>query len=317
MIRVDVAGIGTPFFDYNIVIDEMPVPDSKQAIRSFSQQGGNKVPTALVAVARLGGTAGLIGQVGDDYHGRFCLDDLAYNRVDASRMRTVAGGATPLCVCLSDLKTRGRTFLVRREPFEPLTLGEEDRRYISAARYLHLSSADEIPWHAIEWARQAGVRVAYDADGYRDTLPALIPKLDVLIMSEFVYAKLFNDEQYERNCFALTNQGPSVVFVTLGARGSAGVMDGQFVLQPAFTNVDIMDTTGAGDVYHGAFLYGLLQGWDGPRIARFSSAVSAIKCTRAGGRAGIPTRAMVDEFLERGTFDSAELDERVRHYRQS
>jgi sulfofructose kinase len=317
MIRVDVAGIGTPFFDYNIVIDEMPMPDSKQSIRSFSQQGGNKVPTALVAVARLGGSAGLIGQVGDDHHGRFCLEDLAYNGVDASRMRTVAGGATPYCVCLSDLKTRGRAFLVHRKPFEPLALDEEDRRYIRSARYLHLSSADDVPWQAIEWAREAGVRVAYDADGYRDTLPALIPKLDVLIMSEFVYAKLFDDEQYERNCFALAKKGPSIVFVTLGARGSAGVMDGQFVQQPAFTNVDVVDTTGAGDVYHGAFLYGLLQGWDGARIARFSSAVSAIKCTRVGGRAGIPTRAMVDEFLERGTFDPTQIDERVRHYRQS
>ena len=78
-----------------------------------------------------------------------------------------------------------------------------------------------------------------------------------------------------------------------------------------------MDTTGAGDVYHGAFIYGLLQGWDAQKTARFSNAVSAIKCTRMGGRAAIPTFETVTKFLETGVIDYEEIDKRVARYRKS
>ena len=94
-----------------------------------------------------------------------------------------------------------------------------------------------------------------------------------------------------------------------------GVYGDKFFKIPAF-KVDVVDTTGAGDVFHGAFIYGLLQGWDIEYTAKFSSAVSAIKCTRLGGRAGIPNLATVERFLEDGTIDYADIDNRVDFYRE-
>ena len=102
--------------------------------------------------------------------------------------------------------------------------------------------------------------------------------------------------------------------VTLGSEGCVGVQGGEYFESPAFTQITVADTTGAGDLCHGAFLYGLLQGWSAEETAKFSSAVSAIKCTRLGGRAAIPNRATVDRFLKDGFIDYTEIDERVRFY---
>ena len=85
---------------------------------------------------------------------------------------------------------------------------------------------------------------------------------------------------------------------------------------PAF-RVDVVDTVGAGDVFHGAFVAGLLQGWSVKDICRFASAVSAIKITRQGGRAGIPDMKTVQHFLETGEIDYKEIDERVKFYGRS
>ncbi|HWU37371.1 MAG TPA: PfkB family carbohydrate kinase, partial [Candidatus Acidoferrum sp.] len=92
--------------------------------------------------------------------------------------------------------------------------------------------------------------------------------------------------------------GPRCVGVTSGERGSALYHGGEIIRAPAFA-VEVVDTTGAGDVFHGAFLFGLLQGWEAPHILRFANAVSALKCTRLGGRAGIPRAEEVGEFLHR------------------
>ena len=107
--------------------------------------------------------------------------------------------------------------------------------------------------------------------------------------------------------------GPKVVVFTLGEKGCVA-MDGRgFYVIPGF-EVDVVDTTGAGDVYHGAFIYGLLQGWDTNKISRFSNAVSAIKCTRLGGRAGIPNADTVNEFLKKQVINYSEIDARVNYY---
>ena len=101
----------------------------------------------------------------------------------------------------------------------------------------------------------------------------------------------------------------------LGEMGCVGVQGYEFFMEEGFT-VEVMDTTGAGDVYHGAFIAGLLQGWDARQTARFSNAVSAIKCTRMGGRAAIPTFDTVMKFLETGIIDYEEIDQRVARYRK-
>ena len=101
---------------------------------------------------------------------------------------------------------------------------------------------------------------------------------------------------------------------TFGAGGCVGLCGDDYFEVPAF-KVKAVDSTGAGDVFHGAYIYAWLQGWDAKTCCRFCSGVSAIKCTRPGGRSGIPTLPVLEKFLATGEIDGAELDERVRHYK--
>ena len=137
--------------------------------------------------------------------------------------------------------------------------------------------------------------------------------MDYFVASEFVYNMSFSDRDYERHMEDILEKGPSDVVFTFGSKGCRGLnKEGYFEL-PAF-RVPVVDTVGAGDTFHGAFFYGLTHGYSLKETARFASAVSAIKCTCIGGRAGIPTPDITKKFLETGVIDSAPLMERVEAY---
>jgi len=111
------------------------------------------------------------------------------------------------------------------------------------------------------------------------------------------FAQNFTKEKdYFKAAKKLFSQGPEIVVITLGEKGCLYKSCKETFTKPAF-KVKVVDTTGAGDVFHGAFIYGLLKGWKLEKIAEFSNAVSAIKCTKLGGRAGIPTLKEVNELL--------------------
>jgi len=174
---------------------------------------------------------------------------------------------------------------------------------------------DPVVKQAALWAREKGVGVVFDADHYQKEIAQNYELIDVFIASEFYYRTVFgSDDHYERNCRSIQKEGPDIIIFTFGERGCLGIFDDEFFKLPAF-QVPVMDTTGAGDVFHGAFIYGLLQGWGVEETARFSSAVSAIKCTRVGGRVGIPDVPTVEKFLKKGVIDFTEIDQRVAFYR--
>ena len=138
--------------------------------------------------------------------------------------------------------------------------------------------------------------------------------IDIFIGSEFVYEKMLEvGKSVKENCEYLYNKGPEIVIFTFGEKGCAGISKEGFFEIPAF-DVDVKDTVGAGDVFHGAFLAAIVKGLSPKDAARFASGVSAIKCTRIGGRAGIPNWEVTDNFLETGEIDYREIDERVKKY---
>ena len=120
-------------------------------------------------------------------------------------------------------------------------------------------------------------------------------------------------DDYENNLRSIQKQGPDIVIATFGEHGSKGVYGDKYFEQPAF-NVDVCDTTGAGDVFHGAFDYYYLKGKSVEDCALYASAVSAIKCTCPGGRSGIATAATVEKFIKTGVIEYGDITERVKHY---
>jgi sulfofructose kinase len=314
MEKLKAIGIGNPVADLLINIDKLPGPDQAARLLEISYQFGGKVPTAMSALGRLGVHCGMIGVVGDDDEGRACIADFANQNVDATRMITDHDTHTRLSVVLSD-RSGERNFLRREEKVRAPRVEELDRDYITQAQVLHLSAAGEAERAAAGWVRGAGGRVSFDADGYKPEYEEMAPLIDAFITSESYYQTRYPKASIEDCCRSINEKGPAIVVVTLGAKGCACFSDGKFDFVPAY-KVDVVDATGAGDTFHGAFIYGMLEGWRTVEIAKFASAVSAIKCLSIGGRVALPTLQMVQQFIASGgkEVDRAEIENRKALY---
>ena len=311
----DIIGIESPCMDFAMNLDRLPGPNSGARLNGYTWQGGGKISTGIIAAARLGAKCMQIGTLGDDTYGRAVYADFIRHGVDVSRMRIVPGTTTSLSVVMSDLETHGRSIM-----FKPGTApriredSEIDLEIVRSAKFFFLAHLGGANLLAAKIARESGVRILMDADHPHAGMLENIGLIDDFIASEFVYDDMFpGSSDFEKNCAAVLAMGPRIVVFTLGSKGCVGMDSHGFFELPAY-DVPVVDTLGAGDVYHGAFLAGLLRGWGAKRTADFSNAVSSIKCTRAGGRAAIPDFETVMHFMETGEIDYTEIDKRAAEY---
>jgi len=313
---MDIIGIENPHIDFNVVIDKLPKSGTFTSLQNYSWQGGGNVGSAMVAAARLGAKCGIVGIVGDDRYGQFCIDDYNRHNIDTSHIIKDKEQETPFGICIAEIDVMEKSFiarpLIKRQP----NIIELDKAYISSSKYVHLGQMGKTQVQAAIWAKEMGVTVVDDAGYYNPETDNNTNLIDVFIGSENYYKGLFHDTNYENNCKVIQKRGPKIVVFTLGANGCVGIENDQYFTVPAFKNISVVDTTGAGDVFHGAFIFGLLQGWAFEKILLFSSAVSAIKCTRLGGRAAIPDYATAQTFLKTGNIDYTEIDKRVEYYKE-
>ena len=315
----DIVGIDMPCLDLNVGVDVFPKPNEGRRVRQHTWQGGGKVATGLVAAARLGARCAIIGAVGGDLYGKFCAGDLARHGVDVAALKVDPPKTTSLSVVVSDRESGGRSILSHPGSVTLPPLDDAARAMIRRAKCLFLASASGVHAEAAQIARESGVKVLMDADDTSPAMLGMIPRIDWFIASEYFYQHQYGDGDFEHCLRALADQGPEVVVFTLGAGGCAGLSkEGSkqgFFRLPAF-RVDVVDTVGAGDVFHGAFAAAYTRGGNAEGAARYASAVAAIKCTRIGGRAGIPDDATVERFLRDGFIDYTEIDRRVEFYQR-
>ena len=309
---VQVVGLGMAALDILLRAHDMPTWEHGVRMQSVAIEGGGPVATAMVAVSRLGVPAGFVGTYGSDRLGAIKLQTLVENGLDVSRAIQRSGPEDQAVLVCVHAGSGERVFSgFERNRRQPLTVEELDREYITSAQWLHLDGHHpEAALQAARWMHEAGKQVMLDGSSTRgpvsDRMRALAKEADVLICGSGFGPALTGRPQdpSPANLWQVGEQivqmGPRIVVQTEGAAGSYTVTrEGRFHV-PAF-EIDVVDTTGAGDVFHGAFLVGLLQGWDLPAVARFSTAVSAIKCTQLSGRRGIPTFEQTMAFLcERG-----------------
>ncbi|MDO4334022.1 MAG: carbohydrate kinase family protein [Eubacteriales bacterium] len=319
--KYDVFGLDHPCIDLNVNFDEMPEKNKGARVNEMSWQGGGKVSSGIVAAARLGASCAIAGALGDDIYGKFCYQDFVRHGINVDNMLLREGKTTHFSVVLSEKEAGTRTILFRMGDAGALTEEELDFELLKKARYLFIADCSPLTCKAVAAARENGVRVFIDADYYTDALVEMIPQIDVFVGSEFVFDGLFAGskekglENLEEECRKIMEKGPEVVVFTFGEKGCVGCDGGGYFTLPAF-RVDAVDTVGAGDVFHGAFLAALLKGKTAKECARSASAVSAIKCTKIGGRAGIPDEQVLEEFLHSGIIDYSEIDQRVAYYRR-
>lgn len=302
MERLQVVGIGLATLDVLVRLREMPTWESGARILGCRLDGGGLVGTAMVAAARLGARVGFIGTAGNDEAAELKLRSFVQAGVDLSRLVRRDAPEDQVVIVHVHADTGERAFSrLERFPASPLRVEELDRAYITSARYLHLDGFHaEASLQAAKWMKEAGGTVVMDGSTTKgpvaEHLRALVPYVDVLITgSGFARGLTGLDDIYEAG-EAILQMGPRIFVETVGDRGCYTVTPEERFHTPAF-RVNVVDTTGAGDVFHGAYIVGLLHGWNARQCAIFASAVAAIKCTRLGGRAGIPTFEQTLAFL--------------------
>lgn len=293
----DVVGIGYTATDYLGIVPRYAEIDTKMEMSPFIKQGGGPAATAMVAVSRLGGRASYVGKVGDDDFGRFMLEQLAIEGVDTSQVTVAPGAESQFAFIVVDGGTGKRTIYWTRSGVPSLRPDELDREHVLSAQVLLVDGHDiQAAIEAAGWANEAGIPVVYDAGTAREYTDILLDRTNYLAASK-LFASAFTGEcDPDRAARAMFGGRRKLSAVTLGNEGCVyATSDGTFH-QPAF-EVDTVDTTGAGDVFHGALAYGVFREWPIPEVVEFASAVAAIKCTALGGRTAIPSLPQALGFL--------------------
>jgi len=293
--RAVVVGLGQCSLDILGRLDHYPALDQKAELDELLVQGGGPVATALVTLQRLGVATAMLGRVGVDEFGERIRAGLVAEGVDCAGLQA-APGASQVAFIAVDVEGHRNIFWHRGTArLECLTGADEAA--IRQARILHLDGLHlAAALAAAQVARSAGVTTVLDAGTLRPGMERLLPLIDHLVVSE-KFARQAAAGDVVAALDVLSAHGAQAVTVTLGARGSLSrTAAGEDYDQPAFA-VAAVDTTGCGDVFHGGYIYGLLQQWPLPRTLRFAAACAALKTRALGGRTAIPRLDEVERFL--------------------
>jgi sulfofructose kinase len=297
--RFDVVGIGYTALDYLGIVPHLPVENTKLEVRDFTIQGGGPTATALVAMRRLGLSAAYAGKVGDDAFGARMIEELRREDVDVSSVVVEPGATSQYAFIMVDAATAARTILWTRGSVSRLKAREVNLDLVRSARGLFIDDLEpEAALVAAKAAREAKIPVLIDAGSLRGGVRELLPLCDYIIASELFAEQISGSKDLRAALETLNAFGPKASVVTLGEKGCAFLSGTDVVDVPGFA-VKAVDTTGAGDVFHGAYLFAVLEGLDTMRACAFANAVAALKCRRLGGRAGIPTLSEALAFLSR------------------
>jgi sulfofructose kinase len=300
--KVDVAGLGLNATDTVLRVRGFPPLGGKERVVSLSQQAGGQIATALVACQRLGLRARYIGKVGSDEAGRFQLESLREEGVDIRHVRVARGAPNQFGLIIVDQATGERTVFWDRDSRLAMTPKELKLEAITSARALHLDGCDvEACMQAARWARRAAIPVLADLDTVYKKVEKLFPLIDYLIASaHFLPAVTGHNDPFRVLEYMAREYKIWATGMTLGRDGALVYAEGRFYYSPGFV-VETVDTTGAGDIFHGAFAYGLLQGWKVDRIMEFSNAMAGLNCTKLGARGGIATRKEAERLMAKGS----------------
>ncbi|NMB74169.1 MAG: hypothetical protein GYA21_03465 [Myxococcales bacterium] len=292
----EVVGVGHCAADYLGVVESYPQLDTKTELSQFSMQGGGPVATALVTLSALGVETSFIGKISDDEFGRFIHQGLREAGVDTRGLVIEPGYISPFSFIAVESGSGKRTVFWTRGDLPPLRPDEVRLDVLETARVLHVDGlAIEAQLHAARHARSRGISVVFDAGSPREGMDDLLKLCDVLVASER-FAAEYGGGALGESLKALRARGPKTVVITIGADGSVGMEGEETYVVPAHA-VEAVDTTGAGDVYHGAFIFGMLRGMKFRERMHFANVAAALKCRSLGGRAGIPSLEEIDREL--------------------
>lgn len=287
--------LGIATLDYVYGVEHLPTRGEKYRARDLAVVGGGCAGNASAAIARLGGRSWLSTRLADDLTGDRIVADLAGEGVDTGFARRVAGLRSPVSAILVDAD--GERMVVSYS--DPAMPEEPDWLPTGLPAGADAVLADtrwgEGTLAALGLARAAGIPGVLDGDR-RPPHPDILAAASHVAFSAQALSEVAGEENPREGLAKLAQEADNWLAVTLGREGVLFIENGAVAHIPAFA-VEVVDTLGAGDVWHGAFALALAERKSEREAIRFASAVAAIKCTRFGGRAGSPRRDEVERFL--------------------
>src|SRR5882724_4473951 len=303
---VDVVGVGLNATDTIIPVPEYPGRGSKVAFRSASVLPGGQVASAVAACQTWGLQTRNVGKIGDDAAGELHREEFARLGVEA-HLVTADGCASQQAFILVD-DTGERTVLWKRDERLRLRPEELRRQWVAEARVLHVDGHDTAAAAtAAGWAREAGVAVVADLDELYPGVEELLPNLDYFVASRDIPGRLTGEADLRKALAEVQRRyGCVLAAATLG---EAGVLawDGAKFWHAAAYRVKVVDSIGAGDIFHAGFIYGLLQKWPLLRQLDFACAAAALNCMAVGARGGIQAVERIEKLMQTGARYGSDL----------
>ena len=298
---MQVVGIGQCCLDYLALIDTYPEVDTKNEVIEWHEQSGGPVATALITLSRLGVKCRFHGITGDDFAADKIKEALINENINVHGLLKREKNVSHIALIVIEKGSAKRTVFWKRPSGEPLSAKELGHDFLTEANFLILDGLmKDASLYAAQRARELNIPVMLDAGRARPGM------LEVSMLSDYVVASqdFAKDMGWELTQNGLNEQrkklGCKVLAITFGEKGSLNVSGDEFFQIPAFY-VDAIDTTGAGDVFHGGYIYGLLKAWSLRDTVVFASALAAMKCRKIGAQTGIPSFIEASDFLiERG-----------------
>ncbi len=297
-----IVGIGANVYDTLITAPFYPTEDTKLRATAVKECGGGPCGTGLVAAAKLGASAAYIGALAKDSGGEFLLADMKRFGMSCDLVDMVEGKSSFSSYIVLSEESASRTCVFNKANLPDFEINENRAEAIRQAQVLMVDGNDlDRAVEGAKIANKSGCRVLYDAGGLYEGIEKLLPHADILIPSEeFALGHTKAAAAEDAAKWLFEKYSPEVVVITQGVRGGI-VYDGKEIKAYPSFKVEAIDSNGAGDVFHGAFAFSVTMGYNYYDSCVFSSAVSALKCTKLGARDGVPSFEETINFLkERG-----------------
>ncbi len=299
---LDLVTVGHILVDIRLLVDEIPGPDEEAKILDEKRGVGGSAANAAIAARRLGLRSSIVAKIGLDGFGRVAVEDLMREGVDITGLRVSLTGRTGFSIVARN-REGNITIYSFKGASEELLPNELDEYLVSSTKFVHIASLRLDTTEAVMgMAKRAGVYVSWDpgrslAKLGLDALTRIIRMTDLLLVNRREAERLTGEEDPRRAAELLKEKTPGIVVVKLGPRGSLTHTGERVIETPAFSLGEVVDTTGAGDVFASALIAGLLKGLELEKALTFASAASAIKVTRLGSHEA-PHWSEVEKLLQ-------------------
>ena len=284
---VDFTGIGENATDIVLRLKEFPAPDGKTDTLSREVRLGGQVATAVFAAARWKLRTRYVGAVGSDHNALLHQAEFRALGVEA-HLISAKSAESRLSYILVENHSGSRAVLCHRDSRVKVERRHLKKEWFQRSRLVHVDGENPGASRlAATWAREAGVPVMCDLDVFRDELRFVLPQVDYPVLSLGILAPLGGSNEPLVALPAIrAKYGSRLVCTTMGEHGALAWDGTRFFYQPAY-RVEVLDTTGAGDLFHAGFAYGLLNGWEMPRTLAFGCAAAGLNCMAHGARGGV------------------------------